>query len=161
MGGQIVDATIVSAPKQHNSREENETIKEGETPEDWKSKLAKNRQKDGDARWTKKYERSYFGYKNYTGVDRRHKFVRRYGVSDASLHDSQKLEDVLDASNTASDVWADSVYRSQEIEEKLGRRGRPKPSRPARSNMGRGRQGLGSDAGDWRGLRRASPQVRQ
>ena len=26
MGGQIIDATIVSAPKQHNSREENETM---------------------------------------------------------------------------------------------------------------------------------------
>jgi hypothetical protein len=50
MGGQIIDATIVSAPKQHNSREENETVKEGKTPEDWKSKLAKNRQKDKDAR---------------------------------------------------------------------------------------------------------------
>ena len=45
MGGQIIDATIVSAPKQHNSREDNETIKEGETPEDWKSKPAKDRQK--------------------------------------------------------------------------------------------------------------------
>ena len=55
-GGQIIDATIVSAPKQHNSREDNETIKEGETPEDWKSKPAKNRQKDKDARWTKKHE---------------------------------------------------------------------------------------------------------
>jgi transposase, IS5 family len=53
------------------------------------------------------------------GVDRRHKLVRRYGVSDASVHDSQKLEDVLDAANTASDVWADSAYRSDEIEEKL------------------------------------------
>ena len=51
-GRQIIDATIVSAPKQHNSREDNETIKEGETPEDWKSKPAKNRQKDKDARWT-------------------------------------------------------------------------------------------------------------
>ena len=114
------------APKQHNSvtrtfgsREDNETIKEGKTPEDWKSKLAKNRQKDKDARWTKKHERSYFGYKNHIGVDRRHKFVRRYVVSDASVHDSQKFEDVLDASNTASDVWADSAYRSAEIEEKL------------------------------------------
>src|ERR1700730_4122322 len=119
MGGQIIDATIVSAPKQHNSGEENETIKEGETPEDWKSKPDKNRQKDKDARWTKKHERSYFGYKNHIGVDRRHKFVRRYVVSDASVHDSQKFEDVLDASNTASDVWADSAYRSAEIEEKL------------------------------------------
>ena len=58
MGGQIIDATLVSAPKQHNSGEENETIKEGETPENWKSKRAKNRQKDKDARWTKKHERS-------------------------------------------------------------------------------------------------------
>src|SRR5216110_2101599 len=46
MGGQIIDATIASAPKQHNSGQENETIKEGEMPEDWKSKPAKNRQKD-------------------------------------------------------------------------------------------------------------------
>ena len=76
-GGQIIDATILSAPKQHNSRKDNEAIKEGETPEDWKSKPAKNRQKDKDARWTKKNERSYFGYKNHIGVDRWHKFVRR------------------------------------------------------------------------------------
>ena len=123
MGGQIIDATIVSAPKQHNSREDNETIKEGKMPEDWKSKPAKNRQKDKDARWTKKHERSYFGYKNHIGVDRRHKLVRRYVVSDASVHDSQKFEDVLDTSNTASDVWADSAYRSDDIEEKLAERG--------------------------------------
>ena len=69
------------------------------------------------------HERSYFGYKNHIGVDRRHKLVRRYAVSGASVHDSQKFEDVLDTSNTASDVWADSAYRSDEIEEKLGRRG--------------------------------------
>jgi len=90
---------IVSAPKQHNSREENATIKDGKSPEDWKQKPAKNRQKE-------KHERSYFGYKNHIGVDRRHKFVRRYVLSDASVHDSQKFEDVLDT----SDVWADSAY---------------------------------------------------
>jgi hypothetical protein len=41
-GGQIVDATIVSAPKQHNSREENEPIKAGKTPEGWEDNAAKN-----------------------------------------------------------------------------------------------------------------------
>jgi transposase, IS5 family len=40
-------------------------------------------------------------------VDRRHKLIRRYTVTDASVHDSQALDDVLDADNTASDVWAD------------------------------------------------------
>ena len=38
VGGQIIDATIVSAPKQHNSREENEAIKAGQTPEGWEEK---------------------------------------------------------------------------------------------------------------------------
>ena len=34
-GGQMVDATIVPVPKQRNSREDNETVKAGKTPEDW------------------------------------------------------------------------------------------------------------------------------
>ncbi len=49
--------------------------------------------------------------------------MRRYAVSAASVHDSQKLDEVLDANNTASGVWADSAYRSQEIEEKLAEQG--------------------------------------
>src|SRR3546814_1816010 len=52
-------------------------------------------------------------------MDRHHKLVRRYVVSSASVHDSQKLEDVLDPGNTASGVWADSAYRSKEVEERL------------------------------------------
>ena len=63
-GGQMVDATIVPVPKQRNSREENETVKRGETPAAWEEKPAKNQQKDKDARWTKKHGKSFFGYKN-------------------------------------------------------------------------------------------------
>src|SRR3990170_3303656 len=37
-GGQIVDASIVAAPRQRNTREENEAIKAGETPQDWQKK---------------------------------------------------------------------------------------------------------------------------
>ena len=58
-------------PKQRNSREENETVKRGETPAEWEQKPAKNRQKDKDARWTKKHGKSFFGYKNHVNVDRR------------------------------------------------------------------------------------------
>ena len=49
--------------------------------------------------------------------------MRRYAVSAASVHNSQKLEDVLDGDNTASGVWADSAYRSKETEETLAERG--------------------------------------
>jgi IS5 family transposase len=122
-GGQIVDATIVSAPRQHNSREENEAIKAGETPKGWEEQPAKNAQKDKDARWTKKNDKSFYGYKNHIGIDRKHKLIRRYAETDASVHDSQKLDAVLDKSNTGSEVWADSAYRSAESEATLKAKG--------------------------------------
>ena len=93
MGGQIIDASIVAVPKQRNSREENARIKAGETPAGWEDKPAKRRQKDVEARWTKKHGKSHYGYKNHVNVDRRHKLVRRYHVSDAAEHDSQVLDE--------------------------------------------------------------------
>src|SRR5881296_3158657 len=67
-GGQIIDATIVSVPKQRNTKEENEAIKAGKTPEGWEKQPAKNAQKDKDARWTKRNDESFYGYKNHVGV---------------------------------------------------------------------------------------------
>src|SRR5436190_6558005 len=63
-GGQMIDATIVPVPKQRNSRDENDAVKAGQTPPEWEKKPAKLRQKDRDARWTKKHDQSFFGYKN-------------------------------------------------------------------------------------------------
>ena len=123
MGGQMIDASIVPVPKQRNGREENATLKAGGTPEGWDDQPAKRRQKDTDARWTKKHGKSHFGYKNHVNVDRRHKLIRRYQVTDAAVHDSQGIDDVIDDDNTASDVWADSAYRSAEIEAKLAEKG--------------------------------------
>src|SRR5476651_2118785 len=60
-GGQMVDATIVPVPKQRNSRDENEDVKAGKTPEGWEKNPAKDRQKDKDARWTKKHGKSFYG----------------------------------------------------------------------------------------------------
>jgi transposase, IS5 family len=148
-GGQIIDASIVEAPRQRNTREENDEVKAGKTPQDWEGEPAKNRQKDKDARWTKKHGRSYFGYKNHVGIDKAHKFIRRWDVSDAAVHDSQKLAAVLDRGNTGRNVWADSAYRSAEIEERLaslgyrsrvhhkGVRGRPLGARQKRANKKR------------------------
>jgi len=123
MAGQIVDATIVPVPKNRNTPEENAAIKAGETPKGWADKPAKLRQKDLDARWTKKNGQSHYGYKNHINIDRTHKLVRAYTVTDAARHDSQELEAVLDPDNTASDVWADSAYRSADIEQRLKDKG--------------------------------------
>jgi transposase, IS5 family len=122
-GGQMVDATIVPVPKQRNSREENEAVKVGKTPESWEKNPAKKRQKDKDARWTKKHGKSFFGYKNHINADARHKLIRQYAVTDASVHDSRKFDGLLNQANTSADVYADSAYRSAETEAKLRARG--------------------------------------
>ena len=102
MGGQIVDATIVAAPKQRNTKDEKQAIKEGRIPDDWTAKPAKLRQKDRDARWTVKYTKAKprddglpivdlaipaFGYKNHIGIDRRHGLIRTWSVTSAAAHD--------------------------------------------------------------------------
>jgi IS5 family transposase len=119
--GQIIDASIVSAPRQRNSREDNSTIKQGQTPEDWHE--AKKRQKDVDARWTKKNGTTYYGYKNHVSVDVAHKFIRGYSVTDAAVHDSMVFEELLDEQNTSRDVYADSAYRSEDSIQRLEERG--------------------------------------
>ena len=145
-GGQILDASIVPVPRNHNTRDENKAIKSGEVPEDWENKPAMRSQKDLDARWTKKHGKSHYGYKNHVNVDRMHKLVRRYHVSDAAQHDSQAVDHLLMRGNTGAGVWADSAYRSEEMEAKLrdrkltshihrkGKRGRPLTEQAKGSN---------------------------
>ena len=140
MSGQIVDASIIAAPHQRNTDAEKAALKEGRIPEDWASKPARLAQKDRDARWTLKRAKArkakddgtrakveiaipVFGYKNHVSIDRAHGFVRRFTVTDAAAHDGARLPDVLDKTNTASDVWADTAYRSAANETHLARNG--------------------------------------
>jgi IS5 family transposase len=144
--GKIIDASFVEVPKQRNNREDNKKIKSGEVPEHWKGQPHKRSQKDTDAKWTKKNFQNYYGYKNHVNVDRRHKLVRRYLVSDAAQHDSQPVDHLLMRGNTGSGVWADSAYRSEEMENKLrerklkshihrkGKRGKPLTEQAKGSN---------------------------
>eukprot|EP01035_Chromulina_nebulosa_P021079 gene21079-27314_t len=88
---EIVDATIIAAPRQRNTDDEKAALKAGEIPEDWKANPAKLAQKDRDARWTLKRAKArkatpdggkarveiaipVFGYKNHVSIDRRHGF---------------------------------------------------------------------------------------
>lgn len=111
--GQIIDATLIPVPKQRNRREENQQIKRGEVPLAWSQQPPKQSQKDVDARWTKKNGQSYYGYKNHINRDVRYGFVRRYVVTDASVHDSQVLGALLDVDNPDDRIWADSAYYAE------------------------------------------------
>jgi IS5 family transposase len=162
MGGQIVDATIVAAPKQRNSDGEKAEIKAGRIPEAWQERPAKLRQKDRDARWTVKFSKAKpveegkpkhidiavpaFGYKNHAAIDRRHGFIRGWSVTHAAAYDGAQLAKVVAKGNTGSTVWADTAYRSKKNEAWLAKngfvsdihhkkpKGRPMSARMSRAN---------------------------
>src|SRR5919202_606740 len=58
MSGQIVDATLVAAPRQRNTAEEKAEIKAGRVPAAWQARPAKLRHKDRDARWTVRFTKA-------------------------------------------------------------------------------------------------------
>jgi transposase, IS5 family len=114
--GQIVDATLVPVPKQKNRKKETEKIRQGEIPEGWEENPNRLAQKDLDARWTQKNGQNHYGYKNHISIDVKYGFVRKYHVTDASVHDSKVLSKIIDGENLGSEIWGDSAYRSEEIE---------------------------------------------
>ena len=119
--GQIVDATLVPAPRQHFGGGEKEILKQGAVPVEWKP--AKRRQKDTDASWTKKHGKSSHGYKFTVSVDRKHKLIRTWMADTAKVHDSQHLEAVLDEWNHRGEIYADKGYVGAEREERLREQG--------------------------------------
>ncbi len=120
--GSIIDASFVEVPRQRNTREENKQIKEGKVPAEWKENPAKESQKDTDARWTKKNEQTYYGYKDHVKVDKVSKIITAYTVTDASVHDSQAVEKLVEKSDEHHEMYADSAYVGQRIEKLLQRR---------------------------------------
>ena len=85
--GTLVDASFVDAPRQRNTREQNAAIKEGKRPEGFEGGSAQGRQKDCEARWTKKNQETHFGYKNHAKVDAKSKLVIAYTATAANVHD--------------------------------------------------------------------------
>ena len=163
MSGQIVDASLVPAPKQRNTDQERQAIKDGKSAKEiWPDNPAKAAQKDTDARWTLKiggkvrYRQDgtplpmialpVFGYKSHITIDRRYGFIRGAAVTSATAADGRMLRQVIDRENTGSEVWADSAYRSQSNEKWLADRmltsrihrrkpkGKPMPKAMARAN---------------------------
>jgi IS5 family transposase len=152
MGGQIIDATLVAAPKQRNTDGEKAALKAGQVPAEWKDNPARLRQKDrGTVKFAKakpKEDREpqidiaipFYGYENHISIDRRHGLIRR-----------RLREGLIDQANAASEVWADPVYRSAANEAFLARagkisrihhkkpKGRPMPKPLARGNATKSR----------------------
>ncbi|MDP2193954.1 MAG: IS5 family transposase, partial [Alphaproteobacteria bacterium] len=114
--GQITDASFTIAPRQRNTREENQQIKNGQGKDLWNDNPHKKSHKDIDARWTKKNNETFYGYKNHAKVDAKSKFINSYIVTDASVHDSQALDALLNEKDKCQPLYADSAYTGEDQE---------------------------------------------
>ena len=116
--GKIIDASFTNAPKQRNTKEENEIIKSGKGDELWNDNPNKKCHKDIDARWTKKNDETFYGYKNHAKVDSKSKIISDYVVTSAEVHDSQILDKILDKEEDGGQpLYADSAYVGEKQEE--------------------------------------------
>jgi IS5 family transposase len=99
--GKIVDATIVETRRTHKKADE---ATEGLEP---------------GPRWTKKRNKSYFGFKNHIKVNAASKLIETYEATPADIHDSAKLAALTDEERDGS-IHADSAYcgREEELLEK-------------------------------------------
>jgi len=120
--GRIVDATFVTVDKRHTTKKDDQALKEGEAPQELLDKCAERLEQDEikdeanvlgqmdlDARWVKKGNESFFGYKDHVKCDKDSKIITDFTVTDASVHDSQELINLVNKDDKAVDLDAGYV----------------------------------------------------
>ena len=128
--GSIIDATFVTVNKRHTTKNDDESLKINEKPKELIEKTEERKTKgeiknkknvmsqvDLDARWTKKNNECFFGYKNHVKCDSKSKLITAFSVTDASVHDSQVFVELIDEKD--KDIKVDSGYSGKEYEEAI------------------------------------------
>ena len=100
-------------PRQRNSREDNALIKAGVMPPGIAANPKVKAHKDLEARWTKKDNQTFYGCKGHVKVDVRDKLILKAVVSTANVHDSQRLDELIERGDRV--VYADSAYSGEVI----------------------------------------------
>jgi Transposase DDE domain len=77
--------------------------------------------RDPEARFTRKRDKTYFGYKAHLAVDEESGLVRQAEMTPANVHDSRLGEALIQGDEQG--FFADSAYDSQALRETLERRG--------------------------------------
>jgi len=110
----LVDATLIESSRKRPAAQAART---GQAP-------------DADARYTRKYSQSYYGYKAHVSSDAQHQLIRRAVISAANANDADLLERV--APPDSGSLYADKAYdtkanhlwlRQQGIKSQIAKKG--------------------------------------
>ena len=151
-------------------------------PEGWLEQPHKARQKDVDAGWIERNGEPYYGYKNHVKLESRSKLIEDFAVTDASVHDSNALEELfveggpttyLGSAYTGprcEDIFAGRMFRPSPLSDAAGTNLSTEASREATGRVrksgsewstswrpcGRVREARGTAASEWAGTGRWS-----
>ena len=101
----LVDATLVESSRQ---RPDPTSAREGKAP-------------DAEARYTRKYGKSYYGYKAHLSVDGDNQLISQTQITGADTYDGEMLTDLVTGPTRA--VYADKAYDSKANRTWLAERG--------------------------------------
>jgi IS5 family transposase len=82
-------------------------------------KAARRPGKDNDASFTKKGDKTVYGYKDHIAVDPKSEFVSEFVCTPANVHDSQVMDELIEGHEQA--IFADKAY-DQEAFKKVWRK---------------------------------------
>ena len=81
---------FLDAPKQLNTRDDNNEIKTGKRPKHFDSNQSVGCQKDTDAHWVSNYTEVHYGYKNHVKVNAKRMLIIIYVTTDG--HESSGIK---------------------------------------------------------------------
>jgi IS5 family transposase len=110
--GAVIDATLIESANRPNKiieiandREEDTDVENTNNSEDSNNQqLTIKESKDPDAKWLKKGNKSYFGYKGFISVESDTGFIEKVKVEPANVSEVGKFGELM------SDIEADTVY---------------------------------------------------
>ena len=115
----IIDSSFCIVPRQRNTREENQIIKDGKGNELWNDNVNKKRHKDIDATWTKKRNETFYGYKAHVKCGVLSKVIYEVFTTTASTNDSKIIIPLLEWRDTDKKLYLDAGYYGAESLEKI------------------------------------------
>ena len=117
-GGQVIDVTLVSAPRQRIGLEDRQKLNEGESP-DWSTAKASSKGRRCHAHQEARQELLWL-QAQCESVDSKHGFIRGVATGTASEHQGHHFDEVLDTDHTGRQVRADKACSSRQRKDMLG-----------------------------------------
>ncbi len=112
----IIDSTFNVCPRQRNTKEENEAIKAGKGEDLWENQKHRKSHKDTDARWAKKRNETFFGYKIHVKCTAISQIITAHFTTAANVHGSQVIAQLLREEDKDVAVFCDAGYTGKEQE---------------------------------------------